>query len=73
MTQLLQNAIEEVSKLPTDQQDHIATLMLNALGGKRPLGLAKGLVEMSDDFDAPLSEDELALWYEGSKDDPLNG
>lgn len=33
---------------------------------KRKLGIWKGKVRMAVDFDAPLSEEELALW-EGSK------
>jgi prevent-host-death family protein len=30
--------------------------------GRRTLGQWRGQVRMSDDFDAPLPEDELALW-----------
>ena len=51
MTQLFQNAIEEASKLPDDQQDAIATLILKVMGGRRPLGLAKDMGEVPDDFD----------------------
>ena len=29
----------------------------------RPFGLCKGQFVVPDDFDAPLSEDELKLWY----------
>jgi antitoxin (DNA-binding transcriptional repressor) of toxin-antitoxin stability system len=31
--------------------------------GRRTLGQWKGRVRMSDDFDAPLPEVELAAWY----------
>jgi antitoxin (DNA-binding transcriptional repressor) of toxin-antitoxin stability system len=31
--------------------------------GQRPFGLCKGEFVVPDDFDAPLSEDELKLWY----------
>ena len=31
--------------------------------GRRILGQWKGRVRMSDDFDAPLPEAELAAWY----------
>ncbi len=30
--------------------------------GTRTLGQWKGRIEMSDDFDAPLSEEELTAW-----------
>ncbi len=29
---------------------------------RRPLGLAKGMGQVPDDFNAPMSEEELALW-----------
>jgi prevent-host-death family protein len=31
---------------------------------RKPGGL-KGQIWLADDFDAPMSEEELALWYEG--------
>jgi antitoxin (DNA-binding transcriptional repressor) of toxin-antitoxin stability system len=31
----------------------------------RPFGLAKGLFEVPDDFNAPLPEDEVERWYGG--------
>lgn len=37
---------------------------LDALPKKRQLGLLKGKLNVPDDFDAPLTEDELAL-FEG--------
>lgn len=30
----------------------------------RKLGGLKGRIWISDDFDAPMSEEELALWYD---------
>jgi len=30
----------------------------------RELGCLKGRIWISDDFDEPMSEEELALWYE---------
>ena len=65
MTNLLQTAIKKATKLPDQQQDDIAALMLNAIArkaGKRPLGLAKGMVQVPDDFNDPLPEDEVAAW-----------
>ena len=74
MTKLLQTAIEEAKKLSDPDQDGVAALILNAVAkksGKRPLGLAKGLGHVHDDFNDPLSDEELADWYEGHPDDPL--
>lgn len=31
----------------------------------RELGMFDGIITIPDDFDAPLSEDELSLWEEG--------
>ncbi len=74
MTNLLQTAVERAAKLPHQQQDDIAALMLNATAtkaGERPLGLAKGMVQVPDDFNDPLPEEELAAWYGEHPDDPL--
>lgn len=74
MTNLLQTAIEKATKLPDQQQDDIAALMLNAIAKKaeeRPLGLAKGMVQVPDDFNDPLPDEELAAWYGEDPDDPL--
>lgn len=30
---------------------------------RKPGGM-KGLIEIADDFDEPMSEEELALWYD---------
>jgi prevent-host-death family protein len=38
----------------------------------RVLGALKGKIWMSDDFDAPMSEEELALWEGTGKDDDLS-
>lgn len=37
---------------------------------KRVPGLLKGKIRMTDDFDAPMSDEELKLWY-GDKLPPL--
>ena len=74
MTHLLQTAIKEAQKLSDQDQDGVAALILNVVAkksGKRPLGLAKGLGHVHNDFNDPLSEEELADWYEGHPDDPL--
>jgi prevent-host-death family protein len=39
---------------------------------RRPIGLAKGLIEIAPDAFAPMSEEELADWYEIRPDDPLH-
>jgi prevent-host-death family protein len=31
--------------------------------GRRPLGAMDGQIQIADDFDAPLSDEELALFY----------
>lgn len=31
----------------------------------RTLGSMKGQIRIADDFDEPMSEEELALWYDG--------
>ncbi len=72
MTQLLQKALVAVQQLPPEKQDTIASLMLSMAEGKRPLGLAKGLGTVPDDFNEPLPEEELALWYESQPGDPLS-
>ena len=38
----------------------------------RPIGLAKGLIEIHPSFFEPLSEEELAQWYEVLPTDPLH-
>lgn len=43
----------------------VVRLVPVAAQGKRKLGQWKGRVKLSDDFDAPLTGEELALW-EGS-------
>ena len=70
----MQTAVEKAAKLPDQQQDDIAALMLNAIArkaGKRPLGLAKGMVQVPDDFNDPLPEEEVAAWSGDHPDDPL--
>lgn len=39
---------------------------------RRPIGLAKGLIEIHPSFFDPMSEEELAQWYEVSSTDPLH-
>lgn len=38
----------------------------------RPIGLAKGSIEIHPSFFEPMTEEELAPWYEVSPSDPLN-
>ncbi len=71
MTQLLQEAFVAVQQLPPEKQDSIASLILSLTEGKRPLGLARGLGTVPEDFNEPLPDDELALWYEIQAGDPL--
>jgi prevent-host-death family protein len=40
----------------------IARLVALRVGAKRTLGQWKGRVRMADDFDAPLSDEDLAVW-----------
>jgi len=72
MTDLFKQAVDTASKLPDEQQDSIAALIFSAINGKRPLGLARGLGEVADDFNEPMPDDELALWYEDQEGDPLS-
>ncbi|WP_207895071.1 type II toxin-antitoxin system Phd/YefM family antitoxin [Tepidimonas ignava] len=39
---------------------------------RRPIGLAQGMIEIAPDAFAPMSEDELADWYDIRPDDPLH-
>ena len=39
---------------------------------RRPIGLARGMIEIAPDAFAPMSETELADWYENGPDDPLH-
>ena len=71
MTQLLQTAIDVVQKLSPEQQDRIASMMLSIAHGKRPMGLAKGLVHVPDNFNDELPPDELDSWYKSQPGDPL--
>ena len=38
---------------------------------KRKPGRLKGKIWMSDDFDAPMSEEEIAAWYSSPSDEEL--
>ncbi|GAB4483276.1 MAG: type II toxin-antitoxin system prevent-host-death family antitoxin [Erythrobacter tepidarius] len=42
------------------------------LAKRRPIGLAKGMGHVGAEFFEPLSEEELADWYEVKPDDPLH-
>ena len=39
---------------------------------RRPIGLAKGLVEIPSSFFEPMTEEELADWYAVRESDPLH-
>ncbi|MHB8511655.1 MAG: type II toxin-antitoxin system Phd/YefM family antitoxin [Actinomycetota bacterium] len=41
----------------------VARLIRIASSGKRVSGSAKGQISISDDFDDPLPDEELARWY----------
>lgn len=38
---------------------------------KRKPGRLKGKIWLSDDFDAPMSEEEIAAWYSSPSDEEL--
>ncbi len=65
MTELLEKVITELKKLPPDQQDAIASRLMDELkpiiNNKklRPFGLCAGEFIVPDDFDDPLPEDIL--------------
>ncbi len=75
MTQLLQTAIEEALKQPPEVQNSIATAILGHIAKARktprPLGIARGKGKVADNFNAPLPDEELDLWYERQEGDPL--
>ena len=77
MTQLLQTAIEKALQLPESSQNELALAILNHIKKAnkelRPLGFAAGMGSVSDDFNAPLSDEELSAWYDGHPKDPLKG
>ena len=67
MTQLLERAFTEASKLPEPEQDVVAALLLSELHSvsemlmaARPAGLCAGEFVVPDDFDAPLPENVLS-------------
>ena len=74
MIRLLEQAFQKVQMLPPDEQDRIAQEVLalverdqHALKtGRKPRtpGLAKGMIEMADDFNDPLP-DSFWLGEEG--------
>ncbi len=39
---------------------------------RRPIGLAKGLIEIHPSFFEPMTEEEVAQWYEVLPTDPLH-
>ena len=61
MTELLEKVITELKKLPPDQQDAIASRLMDELkpitNNKqlRPFGLCAGEFTVPEDFDDPLS------------------
>ncbi|ACB52463.1 hypothetical protein cce_3115 [Crocosphaera subtropica ATCC 51142] len=65
MTELLEKVITELKKLPPDQQDAIASRLMDELKSVtnnkqlRPFGLCAGEFTVPEDFDAPLPEDIL--------------
>ncbi|MGK7961428.1 prevent-host-death protein [Crocosphaera sp.] len=65
MTELLEKVITELKKLPPDQQDAIASRLMDELQSitnnkqLRPFGLCAGEFTVPDDFDDPLPEDIL--------------
>ena len=65
MTELLEKVITELKKLPPDQQDAIASRLMDELkpitNNKqlRPFGLCAGEFTVPEDFDDPLPEDIL--------------
>ncbi len=70
MTELLEKVITELKKLPPDQQDAIASRLMDELkpitNNKqlRPFGLCAGEFTVPDDFDYPLPE-EIINTFEG--------
>ena len=63
MTELLKKVITELKKLPPDQQDAIASRLMDELkpitNNKqlRPFGLCVGEFTVPEDFDDPLPEE----------------
>lgn len=47
------------------------TPLSSPLPKKRPLGLAKGLIEINNDFFEPMPDEEFAAWDEVHSGDPL--
>ncbi len=70
MTELLEKVITELKKLPPDQQDAIASRLMDELkpitNNKqlRPFGLCAGEFTVAEDFDDPLPE-EILNTFEG--------
>ena len=70
MTELLEKVITELKKLPPDQQDAIASRLMDELNPitnnkqLRPFGLCAGEFSVPEDFDDPLPE-EIRNTFEG--------
>ena len=61
MTELLEKAFAEAARLPEAEQDMLARTLLedlaqHASNGRAQFGSAKGLIQMSDEFDEPLQD-----------------
>ena len=51
----------EVVIITTDSQDTVQLVPVRKSGKKRQFGSARGLIQMSDDFDAPLKDFEAYM------------
>jgi hypothetical protein len=61
MTELLQRAFAEATRLPEEEQDRLAKTLLEDLARlpsrtRAQFGSAKGLIRMADDFDESLQD-----------------
>ena len=72
MTMQLKEALALAEKLPEHKQYMIAAMIAGMVDNKRPVGLAAGRGRILPSFFEPMTEEELADWYEGQPNNPLN-
>ena len=72
MNMQLKEVLALAEQLPEHKQNMIAAMIASLVDNKRPLGLAVGRGRILPSFFEPMTEEELADWYEGQANDPLN-
>lgn len=66
LSELIEEAIQGEEIIIAKEGEPIARLVAFEKPKRKPrvAGSMKGQIKMSDDFDAPMSDENLALWYD---------